>query len=278
MELSPEQEASLTPEQRSQFGFGPADPSNAGPQTIEELIQQTSPEAIGLLQQGTQGAIGATQQATQQAIGQFQPFTGLDSFNEQRALLGLGGLDAQQQAIGAIPISGATQEQQRRERVTQLRQAAAGGGLGSGATLLGASQLGGAQQASNIFNRISELGGLTDVSQRARSSISGLLESGGARESALLAGLGPQISNILLGGAAPIVQARQQQAELSGLQGIAGANERAQIANQLAQLGGQFANQPSPNQFAQTPGQFGVVQTGAGTQFSQLQQQNEGLF
>jgi hypothetical protein len=247
-----------------------------GIQNIEDLIRQVSPEAIGLVEGGARTAADLTSQATQQAIGGLQPFAGTEALQEQRALLGLGGLEAQQAAIAGIPVSGAQQEAQRRERETQLRRAAAGGGLGSGATLLGAQQLAGAQQSSNIFNRLSELGGLTDVSQRARSSISGLLEAGGAREAALLGGIGPQISSILLGGAAPIVQARQQQAELSGLRGIASANQRSQILGQLAQLGGQFFGQGGGDAFAQTAGQFGTVPGSQQTSF--LQEQQAGLF
>lgn len=245
---------------------------------LGDFVRRVSPEATGLVEEGARGAVDLTGQATQQAISQFDPFTGLESLTEQQALLGLSGDAAQRSAISGIPVSDFQRESQARDRETQLRQAAAGGGLGSGATVLGAQQLAGAQTSSNIFNRLAELGGLTDISQAARSSISGLTESGAAREAALLAGIGPQQAAILLGTAAPIVQAQQQQAELAGLQAIGQAGERQQLGQQLLQLGAQSGIfNPQPGLAAtQTPGQLGVIP--GSQQQTQLAQQNQGLF
>ena len=51
-------------------------------------------------------------------------------------------------------------------------------------------------------------------------------------------------------GTAPQIQTRQNQAELSGLRGIASARSRSQTQSQLASLAGtlagQFANRPAP--------------------------------
>jgi hypothetical protein len=244
-----------------------------GPESIEELIGQVTPEALELIEGGARGAVDITRGATEQAISGLQPFTDLTAFNEQQALLGLGGEQAQQQAIAGIPVSDFQREVQERERRTQLRQAAAGGGLGSGATILGAQQLAGAQQSQNIFNRLAELGGLSDISRAARSAISGIEESGGAREAALLQGIGPQSANILLGGAAPITQARTSEAQLSGLQGIASANQQAQLLGQLTNIAGQSGlfNQSSPgaadpNLFFQGPSPTGQVNLPGQTQ------------
>jgi hypothetical protein len=239
---------------------------------VEDLIRQITPEAQQLLETGVRGAVDLTGQTTAQAAQQFEPFTDLGAFNEQLALLGLSGQEAQQQAISGIPVNPAQQEAQRRQMQSLQRQAAAQGRLGSGATLLGTQQLAGQQQAQNIFERINQLGGLSDVSRRARSSVSSILESGGAREAALLAGLGPQQASILLGGAAPIVQARTQQAELAGLRGISDTQQRAQIASQLVQLGGMAFNQPASDPFATTAGGFGTVPGSQQTQMILEQQ------
>jgi hypothetical protein len=245
--------------------ISPDIPDSGNP--MEDFLRRTTPEAQQLLGTGVRGAVDLTGQTTAQASQQFDPFADLGAFNEQLALLGLSGQEAQQQAIAGIPVNPAQQEAQRRQMQTLQRQAAAQGRLGGGSTLLGTQQLAGQQQAQSIFERINQLGGLSDVSRRARSSLSSILEAGGARESALLAGLGPQQASILLGAAAPIVQARTGQAELAGIRGISEAQQRGQIASQLAQLGGQFFNQPASDPFPTTAGGFGTV---PGSQQTQL--------
>lgn len=211
----------------------------AAPRSVEELIQFLGPEATGILGEGTQQAIDLTGQATQQAIGQLQPFAGTEAFREQASLLGILGPEEQAQALAGLQPTGVEQEQSTRQRRSLLRQAAARGEFGAGSTIQGLQGLAGAQEAQLLERRLGELEGLSGISRGALSAISGLEETGGSREAALLAGLGPQQANILLGSSAPIVQAQQQQAQLSALQGLASAQQKGQIAGQVANLAGQ---------------------------------------
>jgi hypothetical protein len=114
--------------------------------SIEDLIRQTSPAATRLLGEGTQRAVDVGQQATQAGIGGLQPFAGTQAFEEQAALLGAMGPEAQQAAIAGIPLSEADIEQQQLERRRLLRQAAGRGRLGAGATRLELADLGASQQ------------------------------------------------------------------------------------------------------------------------------------
>ena len=226
----------------------------AGPggiQSIDDLIRERTPEALGLLQQGSDEALRLTELGRQAATDPLQQFTDLAAFNEQQALLGTSGAQAQEQAIGNIPVSAFDRQLQDRRRRTQLRQANAAGELGSGATILGAQQLAGRQQADIISKRLSELEPLVAVSRGVRSTLSGIDEAAGVDRAQIQTGLGTQQGNIRLGSTAPLIQSNLNQAELSGLRGIGKANERGQIASQLATLAGQFTQRPQTN--LQTP-------------------------
>jgi hypothetical protein len=79
------------------------------------------------------------------------------------------------------------------------------------------------------------------------------------RQAQLLAGLGPQQAQILLGGAADIVGARSTAAEIAGLQNIAQGQQQANLISQGAQLAGQFL----PSSFG-SGGGFDFTETTAG--------------
>ena len=177
-----------------------------------------------------------------------QQFGELRAFEEQQALLGARGAAAQESAIGNIPVSQFDRELQRRQATTQRRQAAAAGELGSGASLLGQTQLAGAQQADIIQRRLQELEPLVSAARGVRSAISGTEEAAARRQAELASGLGSQMANIRLGSQAPLIESRLSQAQLSGLRGINAAQQRGQIANQLANVAGQlFQNIPQSN-------------------------------
>lgn len=209
----------------------------AGPQagTPEGVIQARTPEALGLIQAGSEEALRLSQQAQQQ-FDPLQRFGDLAAFQEQQALLGLSGEEAQRAAIGGIPVSQAQQDLQRRQQQSQLRQAAAMGDI-SGAALMGAQQLRGSQQMQNIQGRLSQLEPLARIARSTRSTFSQQAEQARAREAGIIGGAGTQAANIRLGAAAPVISGIQQQAELSGLQGISSAQQQAQMMAQLGALG-----------------------------------------
>lgn len=230
--------------------------------TVEELIAQRTPEALGLLQEGSAAALDRSRQGQQIATSGLDQFGDLRAFDEQQALIGTRGEAAQEAAIGNIPISQFNQQLNARQQERQKRQASARNELGSGATILEAQQLGGAQVAQNIARRLSELEPLVGVARGARSTQSTIDEASRARQAGLQTGLGTQQANIRLGTTAPLIESRQSQAELSGLKGIAAADQRGQIASQLTELAGQFTSStppPSSDQFFNQQEGFGNI-------------------
>ena len=208
--------------------------------TVDDLIAARTPQALSILQQGSQDQLNLSGQATQAGLAPLQQVDDLRAFNEQQAILGLSGQQAQEQAIGNMPVSQFDQELQRRQQQQLTRGAAAAGELGGGATIQAGQQLAGAQQANLIQQRLAQLEPLAALSRNVRSDMSNIIEQGGVNQANIQQGLGTQMANIRLGATAPQIQGIMDSAELSGLQGISSANQRAQTNNQLASLAGTF--------------------------------------
>jgi len=215
-------------------------PVSGGFESIDQLIAARTPEALGILQQGSDKQLALSRQATQAALDPLQRVDDLRGFNEQQAILGLQGQEAQERAIGNIPESQFDQELQRRQQQQLTRGAAARGELGGGATIQAGQQLAGAQQANIIQQRLAQLEPLAALSRSVRGDASSIIEQGRVNEANIQQGLGTQMANIRLGATAPQIQGIQNAAEISGLQGISSANQRAQTNNQLASLAGTF--------------------------------------
>lgn len=207
----------------------------------DDLIRSSTPIAENLIGQGTTDAIGLTQQGLQDQLAQLTGFQRPEAFNEQLALLGVSGADAQQQAIEAIPVSAAQREMEAMGMEGLRRQAAAGGNLSSGSGLLAQQQLGSQQAASRISNRLQELESLAGIDRQIAADISRLNEAAGSRIANLQQSRGSQLANVFLGSAPAAAQSIQSRAELEGLRGIGAANQQAQMMNQLANLAGQGA-------------------------------------
>ena len=217
-----------------------------GAGSIDSLISSRTPLGVNLLRQGADFAEDTSRQGFREARGLLRGFNRSGATNEQNALLGLLGQEKQESAINNIPVSQFDQELQRRQRETLARGAAASGDLGSGFALQQAQQLGGAQRFETLQNRLSQLEPLAATNRSVSSTLAGMEEARGARSAQISTGLGTQLANIRLGAAAPLIQANMQQANLSGLQGIAQANQRGQIGTQLAGLAGQFFTPSTP--------------------------------
>jgi len=222
------------------LGASPNLSNNFG--SIDELVKSRTDPALGLLRGGTDEALRLSELG-QQEFAPLEQFGGLDAFNEQNALLGLSGQEAQEEAIGNLPISAFDRELQQRQSRGQLRRANAAGELGSGATLRAAQQLAGGQQADLIQRRLQQLEPLIAASRGVRSTLSGVDEAARSRQAQLESGLGIQEANIRLGSQAPLIQSNLQNAELSGLQRISSANRRGQTLGQVAGLAGRVAPQ-----------------------------------
>lgn len=208
--------------------------------STDELITARTPRALSILQQGSNRQAGLSQEATQAGLAPLQQVDDLRGFNEQQAILGLQGQEAQEQAIGNIPVSQFDQELQRRQQQQLTRGAAARGELGGGATIQAGQQLAGAQQANIIQQRLAQLEPLAALSRSVRGDASSIVEGGAVNQANIQQGLGTQMANIRLGSTAPQIQGIQNAAEISGLQGISSAQRQAQTNTQLASLAGSF--------------------------------------
>lgn len=212
-----------------------------GAATVDELITSRTPQALNILQQGSAEQLRLQREGQLEATRPLEALLDDRAFQEQQALLGLQGQAAQEQAIGNIPVSQFDQELQRRQRQQLLRGAAARGEVGSGATLEAAGQLAGAQQANLISRRLAQLEPATTLQRGLRGALSQIGESGLSQQAQTQFGLGTQLANIRLGATAPQIQGVQEQAELSGLRGIASAQRQGQTQQQIAGLIGQLA-------------------------------------
>jgi hypothetical protein len=210
-------------------------------ESIDQLVQARTTPALQLLGKGAQERIRLTREGVRAGTEPLEQFTSLRPFEEQQALLGLRGEEAQEQAIGDIPVSEFDRQLQERQRKLLLRQQSARGELGGGASLAQAAQLAGAQQSDLINRRLAQLDPLVSTARNVRGTISQLREQGRAGEAQIQSGLGSQLASIRLGATAPQIAGRQQEAELSGLRGISAAQRRAQTGGQLAQLAGSLA-------------------------------------
>ena len=214
--------------------------SSGGYQSIDDLIRARTPQAVDILNQGANEQIGFIRQGVNQALEPLQRADDMRAFEEQQAILGFSGQDAQEAAIGNIPVSQFDEQLRKRQQMQLRRGAAARGEAGGGATFEASAQLAGAQQANLIQKRLSELSPLVSASRNIRSDISKIQEQGRLNEAQVQSGLGTQLSNIRLGAAAPQIQSVQNEAELSGLQRISSANRQAQNIGSLASLAGSF--------------------------------------
>lgn len=207
---------------------------------IDAVIRSRTPIALDILRKGAGDQQGLIRRGTEEALAPLREVDDLRAFEEQQALLGLRGEAAQEQAIGNIPVSEFDQMLRERQQKQLMRQAAAQGEAGGGATFEAGAQLAGAQQAQFIQNRLAQLSPLVAASRSIRSDISQVAEQGRLAQAQVQSGLGTQMGSIRLGAAAPQIQQIQNAAELSGLQKIATANRRADQMGQLAGLAGMF--------------------------------------
>ena len=225
-------------------------PETFGGQALGQAIGQGSAvqgeflqSAINQQREGLQGAQGLFGETS----AQFDPFIqgGGQAFQQQAALSGAQGPQAQQQALAGVQASPGQQFLQARAQKALLRNAAATGDLGGGRTqqALQEQAIGfGAQDIQNQFARLGQ------VSQQGLGATAQL---GGFRQNLGQAGLGTSanISNIL----------GQQGAVAAG--GLTGAAEA--LRQEATQQFG--AGQTQFNQLAQQQGaenQFRLSQQG----------------
>ncbi|TDI80627.1 MAG: hypothetical protein E2O80_06315 [Betaproteobacteria bacterium] len=208
-----------------------------------QLQGQALQDAIAQQQAGFQEA----QDIFGQTQAQFDPFIsgGTSAFQEQAALSGALGPQAQQQAVSNIQVSPGQQFLRDRAQKALQRTAAARGDLGGGRTALGLQEQAigfGMQDLENQFNRLGQ------VSQAGQNFLG------------QQAGLGQNLAQQGLGVSSNIANALAQQGQVGSeaLTGAAGALSQEQL-QQFAALQNQHTQQAQQQAFEN---QFNLGQQG----------------
>lgn len=168
------------------------------------------------------------QQAGTQALGGFAPFqqAGLQAFEQQQALAGLQGQQAQQQAIGALEASPLYQSLAKQGEEAILQRASATGGLRGGNVQAALAQFRPAMLQNLIEQQYARLGGLAGTGLRVTESLARMGQSSAAMQGQSGMNAATSIGNLL---------AQQGQARAGGTIGIGqGIGQALNIPQQMA--------------------------------------------
>lgn len=142
---------------------------------------------------------------------------GTPALEAQRALLGLGGADAQQQAIRQIERSPFFQSQIEQGERAMLQRAGATGGLRGGNLQAGLAQFRPAMLQQAIEQQYARLGGMTSLGQQSAAGVGTAGQAMGGNISNLLQQQGAAQAGGILGATAPFAQMAQLPMQMAGL-------------------------------------------------------------
>lgn len=232
-----------------------------------QRAQKSIGQGIGALQQGQQQGLGEIRQGTDRAIGFLDPYsqTGQQALQQEAALSGALGAEAQQAAINNFIESPGQKFLRERQEQSLLRNQAAVGGLRGGATLSALQEQAMGIAATQQQQQLENLRNLAGRGQQAAGQQGGFAQQGG------------------MAGANLIGQMAQGQANLYGQQAGIGANLSGQGAGMAQQVGMQGANlmqgigqnvaglrQGLGQNLANAAGQYGQTAAGMSAQQGQL--------
>ena len=172
---------------------------------------------------------------------------GTPALEAQRALLGLGGADAQQQAIRQIERSPFFQSQIEQGERAMLQRAGATGGLRGGNLQAGLAQFRPALLQEAINQQYARLGGMTSLGQQSAAGVGTAGQAMGGNISNLLQQQGAAQAGGILGAASPFVQMAQLPMQMAGLNMMTGGSG----------FGGLFSGNPitqAANTYGTIPG------------------------
>ena len=175
--------------------------------------------------------------AGQEAIGGFQPFqeAGAQAFEQQQALAGLQGPEAQQAAISQIESSPFLQSQIEQGERALLQRASATGGLRGGNLQAALAQFRPQMLQQAIEQQYGRLGGFAGTGLGVTEALYRGGQAAAAGQASQAGALGQGVAGLLqqqgaaraggqLAGAAPFVQAAQIPGQLAGYQMATGQN------------------------------------------------------
>lgn len=170
-------------------------------------------------------------------LGGYAPYItgGQTAYSQLSNLAGLGGANAQQQAINALQSSPTYQAQLAAGENAMLQNASATGGLRGGNTQNALMQYRPTLLANTIANQMSTLGGLATTGLNTTQNLTQLGQSAAAGVGSAGQNMASNIGNLM--GQSAAAQANAQ---------IAGANAMGNIGNSMAQAAGMYyARNPS---------------------------------
>ena len=169
-------------------------------------------------------------QAGQGAIGGFQPYqqAGARAFEQQQALAGLRGPEAQQAAISQVEQSPFLQAQIQQGEEAMLQRASATGGLRGGNIQAALAQFRPQMLQQAIEQQYARLGGFAGAGLGATEQLYRGGQASAANQASAAGTMGANVSNLLqqggaaqaggiLGGATPFVQMAQMPMQLAGM-------------------------------------------------------------
>lgn len=171
--------------------------------------------------QGLQMQIAQADKAAAQAETAYQPYTeaGLTALDQYRALIGLGGQDQQQAAIGQLAQSPFYQAQLRQAENSLLQNASATGGLRTGNTQTALSAIAPELLNQQYLQQVGLLGGMQEQGLNVTTNLANLRAGNAAAAGQAMAQQGAALGQSILA-----QQAARQQSSSGMLGGaISGA-------------------------------------------------------
>ena len=232
-----------------------------------QQAQQSIGQGVGALQQGQQQGLGEIRQGTNQAIGFLDPYSqaGQQALQQEAALSGAAGADAQQQAINSFMESPGQKFLRERQEQSLLRNQAAVGGLRGGATLSALQEQAMGIAATQQQQQLENLRNLAGRGQQAAGQQGGFAQQGGMAGANLIGQMAQGQANLYGQQAGIGANLSGQGAGMAQQAGMAGGNLMQGIGQNVAGLRNQFG-QNAAGAIGQTGQQLGGLRYGAGQQ------------
>lgn len=193
----------------------------AGSSLLGSAVQsRAAGKAAGQQAQAAEAGIEEQRRQFDEVRRLLEPYVaaGQPALQAQQALIGLGGAEAQQQAIAGIEQSPLLQALTRQGEQAMLQQASATGGLRGGNLQAALAQFRPAMLQEAIDQQYARLGGLTTLGQQSAAGVGNAGMETGRAVAGLLGQQGQARAGGTLGRAAPFVNLLNLPAQLAAFQ------------------------------------------------------------
>ncbi len=195
-------------------------------------------QGVNALQQGESRALGRIDQFTGQAVGTLNPYaqTGQQALNQEAAMSGALGADAQRQAYNNFVESPAQKFLREQGEKAVTRQAAATGGLRGGSTLAALQERGIGLASQNQQQQLENLRSLAGRGQDAATNQAGFQQQAGLTGAGITANTAQGVAGLRSNQAGMANQLGGQLAGVAQNQGQYSGNTLNQLGQQIGGL------------------------------------------